>query len=484
MQLTNREISENDSFASGAFVLNGSKLPYSPFDGQDLLFLTQHQVLTLKSEIIKIINEAKSVLKVCSFIITDKEIFDVLLDKTRKGNVAVFILTQLDSSKLTNSIFLTEEESREQTQQIHLSYIKTLYDAGAHVRASTSAHAKFIIADRLVGFVMSANLTTPSLTFNTEFGIYVDSSCTQSLDRLFDVIFQKGTSFRQYLNAGKKGKQLVVQSEAIIKADWLPHTESCTLRYTYEQLQHSLLSEIRRIIENAKEFLYLSSYSIVSLPNIVGLKEELAKAVARGVEVFVFCRGMNFRTDHLKGCNELSSIGCKIFGDVYNHSKGIVNESEGLLFTANLDGIHGLNSGFEVGTKLSNNAHKLVIEFHRHLVATSPFAFKADPTRKELFEMYDDLEKTKSINAPQFAENLLLVVKKGPHIKREELEKDPIYYGRSKDANKEQFIIVGNSFYKASYEDGVFSIHESAKTTFNIEKFILRFKNLKIEYRP
>ena len=81
--------------------------------------------------------------------------------------------------------------------------------------------------------------------------------------------------------------------------------------------------------------------NLVKQPNQV-IKE-------RNGSVNIFCRGMNYRSDHLVACNELVKMGCVIYGDVFNHSKGIISKDNGMIFTANIDGQHGLTNGFEVG---------------------------------------------------------------------------------------------------------------------------------------
>lgn len=473
---------DTDCFSTGAFIINDSRQDHVPFQGKNQLFLTQNSDSGLKTELIQIIQEAKTVLKVCSFILTDKEIFEVLLSKVQNTNVAVFVLTQLDASKLTNTSFLTEEESKEQSYGIHLSYMKILYEHGVHVRASTNAHAKFIISDRQKGFIMTANLTTPSLTFNTESAVYMNEKCVEQLDKLFDVIFQKGTAYRQYLDTGKKNKQLVVQNESNIKAEWLPKVNGANLRYTYEQLENNLYAEIISVIDSADTYLYISSYSIVALQNLPVFLESIKRAIQRGVDISIFCRGMNYRTDHLKSCDELLALGCKIYGDVFNHSKGVLNEKTGLLFTANIDGHHGLINGLEVGLCLSEEQHAIVREFHIHLIRTSPFIFKAAPNRADLFVMYESLEQLKQINSPQFGDSILLSVKAGVFIKKEEFEGQPLFYCRSKDAQQGQYLMVGNSCYKVGVKDGEFTLFETAKPSLSFEKFILRYKYLKIQY--
>lgn len=475
-------ISNNDKYAVGTFVLNSAKKDFTPFKTGGNLFLTQLQDTGLKNEIIKIISEAQSVLKICSFILTDREIFDLILNRTKEGKIAVFVLTQLDPLKLANISFVTEEESKEQSHSIHLAYIKTLYDHGAHVRASTTAHAKFIITDRKVGFVMSANLTTPSLTYNTESGIYVGSTCVEKLDNLFDLIYQKGTAYKQYISIAGKNKQMIVQNESIIKPEWLPVIDSCSLRFTYEQYSHNLKTEIIRIINSANEFLLVSTYSIVALNNLSDIKEAIIQGIKKGIKVKVFCRGMNYRQDHLKACEEFATIGCEMFGDVYNHSKGILNEKEGLIFTANIDGNHGLINGFEIGSLLNGNQHAEMVRFHEHLIQTSPFVFKLSASRTELAEMYDQIEKSKSIIAPKFSESLILNVKSGLFFKKEDLEGHPIFYCRSKENSHEQFLVAGTAGFKVAYQDGIFNLMAIEKVSHNIDKYLLKYENLKIIY--
>ncbi len=228
-------LKHTDSLNSGAFIINEARKEYSPFGNYDGIYLTQEGNTSLKQEILKIIDNANNVLKICSFIITDKEISDAILNKVKNTDVAVFILTQLDSSKLENLIslvdFMTEEEIKENPSHTHLTFIKKLFDNGVHVRASLSIHAKFIVADRTTGFITSANLTTPSLSFNTESGIYIDNKSSTELDRLFDAIYLQGTTYRQFLNSSKKGKMLVVQAEANLKEDLLPNPIHSNLRY-------------------------------------------------------------------------------------------------------------------------------------------------------------------------------------------------------------------------------------------------------------
>jgi hypothetical protein len=474
-------LKNTDTLNSGVFVLNENKSEFAPFLGYKNIFLTQEDNVALKNEILKIINEATSVLKICSFIITDKEIFNAILNKAKESQVAIFILTQLDSTKLENSLslvdFITEEEIKENPARTHLKYIKQLYDNGIHVRASLSAHSKFIVADRTIGFITSANFTTPSLTFNTESGVYLDEKSSKELDKLFDVIFLQGTTYKQFLGTKKKGKMLVVQSETNINSSLLPKSEHSDLRYTCENLSNNLLNEIIKIIEQANEYLYLSTYSIVGLNSIDELFQSIKKAIERGISVSIFCRGMNYRNDHLEGVSKLNKIGCVVYADVFNHSKGIINEKTGMIFTANIDGNHGLNNGFEVGSILNEVQRKEFLDFHKKLIETSFYVFKSNPTRNDLFITYIAYEQQKGLNAPLLPQYPIITYKSTLNVNFEEFKSAIIFYGKSKDS---EYLIVGNTFFKCNLKGSNIFLLEKIAPRFDLEKYIFKFYELKI----
>lgn len=474
-------IRDTDNLVTGAYILNKNKLPYTPFQNHASFFLTEENSTFLKAEILKIIGESDLVLKLCSFIITDKEIFEAILNKAKSANTAIFLLTQLDQTKLANYSslrdFLTEEEIKENPSQAHLNYIKKLFDNGVHVRAATSAHAKFIVSDRKVGFITSANFTTPSLTFNTESGVYLDANSSKELDRLFDVIFQQGTSYRQFVNSSNKNKMLVVQSEDKIDNDLLPAPSLSNLRYTYENHANNLYDEMIKVVDDASKFLYISTYSIVG----INLIEEFAKAIEnaskRGVSIYLFCRGMNYRGDHLAGSEVIQRKGCQIYANVFNHSKGIISEKTGLLFTANIDGNHGLKNGFEVGYVLDEFQRQEFLSIHKHLIESADYVYQSNPTRLDLFQTYEGYEKTKGINPPIFPRDLCISFSSGLKVNNRELAEHAIFYGKSKD---QEYIIAGGSYYKCKFSENTFLLTAIEKPRFDLEKYILKYNNLKI----
>lgn len=477
-------ITNTSQFTSGAFILNGEAVNYAPYEKNSSIFLTQLSNAKLKREILKLVEECREVLKICSFIITDPEIFEAILSKAKCTNISIFVLTQLDPSKLKNQLslldFLTEEEVKGNSGDTHLRYIKVLFDNGVHVRATVSAHAKFIIADRERGFITSANLTTPSLTLNTESGVYLTQKDSVDLDKLFDVVFQLGSTYRQFLSSSRKNKMFVVQSDVTIRKELLPDATKSNLRYTYEIQSQNLYREIISIINGANEYLYISTYSIVGLASLTELTDALGKAINRGVTVNLFCRGMNYRNDHLTGCHLLSSAGCSIFGDVYNHSKGIINENTGMIFTANLDGFHGLKNGFEVGYVLEENQRLDFLDVHKELIRSACYRYVQTPSRESLFRTYDTYERLKEMIAPVFPPSVNIVVGKHLAVHQPEITELPLFYAKSKQG---ECLIAGNLYFKCMVDNNTFTLLEKVHAVFDIERYILKYENLKIFFQ-
>src|SRR5690606_29418829 len=225
-------------------------------------------------------------------------------------------------------------------------------------------------------------------------------------------------------------------------------------------LSNNLLDEIISIINQANEYLYLSTYSIVGLNSIEELFQSIKRAIEKGVSVSIFCRGMNYRNDHLEGVSKLSEIGCAIYADVFNHSKGVINEKTGMIFTANIDGNHGLNNGFEVGSILNELQRKEFLDFHKKLIETSFYVFKSNPTRNDLFITYIAYEQQKGLNAPLLPQYLMITYKSNLNVNLNDFKSSIIFYGKAKDS---EYLIVGNTFYKCSLKGNSIFLLENAK---------------------
>ena len=192
---------------------------------------------------------------------------------------------------------------------------------------------------------------------------------------------------------------------------------------------------------------------------------------------YIIHRGMNYRNDHLEGVSKFSEIGCKIYADVFNHSKGVINENTGMIFTANIDGNHGLNNGFEVGSILNETQRKEFLDFHKKLIETSFYVFKNTPTRNDLFVTYIAYEQQKGLNTPLLSQYPIVSYKDPLKVDLEEFKDSIIFYGRFENS---EYLIVGNTFYKCRVNENTITLLEKTVSRFDIEKYIFKFLELKI----
>jgi hypothetical protein len=377
-----------------------------------------------------------------------------------------------------------EEEVNPNFYQKHLDYISKLYSNGAHIRAATKAHAKFLIIDDNEALVMSANITTPSLNDNPESGVYVlHKESLKSLISLFDIIYQYGTEYTKFKSASKN-KQFVVSREISLKKDWLNHIDNYNIKYTWANENQSLYSEIINLINNGdvNSEIIISTYSVVGLDNIPEFTESIKKYINKGGEVLLFCRGMNYRSDHLNNCTKLSKIGVKIFGDVYNHSKGIISNKKGFIFTANIDGNHGLTNGFEIGYYLNDSQRNCLNCFISWQIENAPFVFKVNPTKNEFYETYKYYTETKGIASLKLPDHLEIRISNGALKIKSELEKFPIYVHCNSLKNIE-VLNVGSSYYNVKMVDNVIEVFNKIYKSTNREVYLLQSNNISINFK-
>jgi len=470
-------INDKGNFKGGYFVLNENRNT-NPWLERDDFFVTLPHQNSIKTEIIDLIRSSKSSIKLCSFIITDQEIYTEIEKVLKNTNVAVFILTQLDESKFSSSL-LSEEEMVENFNQVHLDIVNKLYSQGAHVRATRTAHAKFVISDRKKGLLTSANLTTPSLTNNPETGIFISEIyALNHLDNLFDEIFQNGTEYTRFITANSD-KQFIVSRKQQISENATVLNSETKLKFTFEDHKQSLYLEMIKIIENTSGNVFLSTYSIVGLNILPEFISAIKSAIKKGFDIYIFSRGMNYRSDHIEGCTMLANLGCKIYGDVYNHSKGIVTPEQSMLFTANIDGKHGLKNGFEVGVILEDDQKINLKAFIEWQISTAPYIFTTSPLKSKYFDYYTYHCKLKEIVPKPLPEDITIKLHKSNYNLTSLLDELPCYY-KVKN-NKISQIQVGKYSYETSFEDNILYIGNQLNSIeYNLESYLLKYRNAKI----
>lgn len=469
-------ISTESKYTGGYFIKRDevSALNYENIDG---LFVTNEIEQSIKSKILELIESSKYSIKLCSFIVSEPEIYSALMDKLKSSEIAIFLLTQLDENKLSASLFA--EDLSENFNQKHIDYIGRLYESGAHVRAAKSAHAKFIISDNQDALIMSANITTPSLNTNPESAILVDDKedlC--NLVELFDIIYQYGTEFTKFKTASKS-KQFIVSRDITIQNEWLSELSINNLKFTWAESNRSLYHSIIDKIINATTTnpLLISTYSVVGLGNIPELIEAIKEFIQKGGTIKLFCRGMNYRADHLKNCQVLAEIGVEIYGDLYNHSKGIVSSKSGIIFTANIDGNHGLLNGFEIGLELNNNQLNKLTKLIQWQIENAPLKFKLNPEKKEYVNTYNYYASMKGINPITLNTNTMFVVNSTDE--EEELSRYPTYLFFDKFKNL-KYISVNDSYYRVRLENNSVYLEQKVNRVLGMESYLHSLEEISI----
>lgn len=472
-----RIITNEGTFKGGYFILNPKREASNWSQDKNILF-TSADEKSLKDQLVHLIKKSKESIKICSFILTDADILKELLEVLETGKVAVFLITQLDESKFSTS-FLTEDEILDNRYQGYLDSLRKLYSYGAHIRASRSAHAKFIISDRSDAIVMSANITYRSLNENPESGIYLtNKQSILYLDRLFDIIFQEGTDYTKFISASKT-KQFIISRNIEVRDAYLNPLSSSALRFTYESKHNNLYHELINIIQKAEDELWLSTFSIVGLDLLPEFVSSVKDFIKNNGKIKIFCRAMNYRPDHLKNCVVLKEIGCEIFGDISNHSKGISTNSNGMLFTANIDGNHGLKNGFEVGILTEDIYTKSLKNFIQWQILTAPFTFILNPFKKDYFKTYEYTYHEKETQLYNPPEDLKIKLEGDAKSIFEKIDKEPIYLYFE---NKVLYMIsLGSEYFKAIQNNSSLIISSKARKDYKgNESFLLRYKSLNV----
>lgn len=183
--------------------------------------------------------------------------------------------------------------------------------------------------------------------------------------------------------------------------------------------------------------------------------------------------------DHLASCTKLSRLGCKIFGDTFNHSKGIISNETGMIFTANIDGYHGLKNGFEVGVLLDIDTKNVLESFLKWQIESAPYKFSLSPSKKDYFDSYSFFCHEKGINAKEMSKNITVkVLEENKHL-IEQIDTTPCYL-KVKNNQIIQLQIGENSYY-ADYKENILSIRNKTNSLeYNLESYLLQYENMNI----
>lgn len=336
---------------------------------QNTFYLNSENSSELTERIFLMINNAKDYIKTGNFFFKDEKLNNALINAANRG-VAVFVLSNLTGCEDRGIVSVDLKKENDP----HLPNLHDLHALGIHVHCNTDLHAKFLLCDGTQGLIMSANYTSNSLYGNPENGLDINGKELSDLEYLFDVLYlhpdvilsEDGTKYR-YLKERNPISNTDIEK---LCNDNLLRITACGDDNIQTNLRgcrvHSIYDSIISIIKNAKEKLYIVSWSYTGLGTLKEFQEELRNAVKRNVHVTILYSN-EARESNVKKTEEQIKRLCERIGNKNNpkvipfprnHSKCVISEKEGIMFTANIDGNRGLLKGFELGCILSENQRK------------------------------------------------------------------------------------------------------------------------------
>ena len=340
----------------------------------DSYLINGNNSMMLTQGIKELIRSSKKYIKACNFLFQDKEVIELLQQASSRG-VAIFII-----SNIRLSDYIEDDETKEESTNTTLPNLNALKEIGCHVHLLTELHAKFIIGDGVQGILMSANFSANSLDRNTETGIPIFNSELSDMEYVFEKLYLSSditdidkTSERNILL--KKTRPLKIDKENLLGSN---------MRFTiasdrkdnnlYNCHVISIYNAIIGIINKAQKYVYIVTWHFKNLERLPEFKEAIDKAVKRGVNVVLYSnygRGSLSLNASRKAIEDLKHLGCQSYGDDNNHSKCVISEKDGILFTANIDGKSGMRNGFEAGCKLNREQIGLAYQHINKLIDIS-----------------------------------------------------------------------------------------------------------------
>lgn len=331
----------------------------------------------LTEKILGIIRSAKKYIKLSSFIMEDLQVVSELCEVAGSGELAVFVISNRNNKE--GEEFKSTSPQREGVEGIHSHqmFLQRLFYAGVHVRLLDNLHAKFIIADGEEGLLMSANIAANSLAKNVETGISLSGNDMKDLEIIFDTMY----NYADIVQFVKSDSSDIIK-KSVRK---LPNEIFCNIKGNVkltaiskyntnlsECNQMTLYDAIIKIIDEAQSFVYIVSWVFKDKRNtLFKLQKSIKNALKRGVKVTLFYN--NSVSSFNKALQEqfiyqLGSKGCDAYSNDNNHSKCILSDKDGLLFTANIDGANGLLEGFEVGCMMDKEQHEQALNHVKELI--------------------------------------------------------------------------------------------------------------------
>jgi len=366
--------------------IEGNKVDFASLAWQgnaEELICTHPKNPAILQTMIDMISSAKHSVLLFNWMLNHPEIEKNLVAAANRLNGRIHVLTTLGTSIFSR--YSDEEQAKKDLERL-----QRLAGNGVYIRLHPESHAKFLIVDDEL-LITSANIVKTSLEENIETGIRVnDPNTVTSLRTFFSHLWLHEA--KHHIRPSKHDPRLGNPWSQSDTPD-APHATANVI-WTLSNRRMSLAKAIIDTIKSAKKTLRISTYVLSNTKSGIGKQvvDELVKASENGVEITILYHatdkaiGRPPREHEAVGFLRLMSCkGVSMRGHPDLHAKHVISDSStGLLFTANLDGSHGLNTGIEVGVHLSKEASQHLAEWHDTLFDSFPFELVFSPTSTEL----------------------------------------------------------------------------------------------------
>lgn len=299
----------------------------------------------LLDHLIKMVDEAKEIVCISTFLIQKSGLTDALL-RAAERDVRIYLLTAQKEDLIKASDELSEWETMliEEHKDILDSFAGNVL-----VRTAPHFHAKFILVDPKSqysqGLVMTCNATVDAIG-----GKNMEIAATLTPSEITSYFSQFIRGFWKEANHEllKKG-ELAAVKDVVFKMNLgdITHPATCSNKY-------SLKDAIVKIIDNTHEKLIITGWSFDKDHEVA---RALFGALQRGIKVNIYTKP-NYRNTEV--LIDLLKNGAEIVGHERYHAKVILSDgTNGLVTTSNYTK-KGLDEGFEVSVTLGANDIRLV----------------------------------------------------------------------------------------------------------------------------
>ena len=319
-----------------------------------------------KEEILSAISQSREVICASSFIWSDEELTDALVQAAARG-VRVYLLT---GSAGQIKKWLDQERSLDNGRLESHTQLLDRMAGYVLVRSADLFHAKFLLADPIgsklnssepgPAFLSTANLN-PALTKSVDLGIRLVREDADALFNIFQRAFWELATYELF----EPGEMTAITEIPEIPLDLERATGS--LRCTFGN-RATLKLPILDLIQKSKDYLIVSTYTVRADHETV---KSIADAAIRGVDVKVMMRRLPANAE---AALLLAKAGARVRAHDSLHAKAVISDGNAIVMTANLTPL-GMDSGFEVGSVLDATRTELLRKTLSGWFETFPWEF-------------------------------------------------------------------------------------------------------------